>query len=145
MTDVLTEEQRRLNMSRIRARDTGPELRLRKVLSRMGIRGYRLNYKLTGKPDLVFVGKRLVVFIDGCFWHKCPMHFTQPETRTEFWMNKIDSNVRRDNMVNAKLKEAGWLVMRFWEHEIKEDPRKAAANIAEYLNKSRKRSKLLLN
>jgi DNA mismatch endonuclease, patch repair protein len=134
MVDVLTEEQRRLNMSRIRARDTGPELRLRKALARMGVRGYRLNYKLTGKPDLVFVGKRLAVFIDGCFWHKCPMHFVRPETRTEFWMNKIEGNVRRDRRVNEQLRETGWHVLRFWEHEIREDPERAVRQISEYLS-----------
>jgi DNA mismatch endonuclease (patch repair protein) len=134
MTDVLTGEQRSFNMSRIRARDTGPELRLRKALFKMDVRGYRLHYKLTGKPDLVFIGKRLAVFI--CFWHKCPVHFVRPETRTEFWMNKIEGNVARDGRVNAKLKEAGWYVMRFWEHEIRQDPQKAAANIAEYLDQA---------
>lgn len=134
MTDVLTEEQRRFNMSRIRARDTGPELQLRKALFKMGVRGYRLHYRLTGKPDLMFIRKRLAVFIDGCFWHKCPVHFVQPETRTEFWMNKIDGNVARDAKVNAQLKEAGWRVLRFWEHEIREDPEKAAQKIAEYLS-----------
>jgi DNA mismatch endonuclease (patch repair protein) len=133
MTDVLTEEQRRFNMSRIKARDTGPELRLRKALFKTGVRGYRLHYKLTGKPDLVFIGKRLAVFIDGCFWHKCPVHFIRPETRTEFWMNKIEGNVARDRRINAKLKEAGWCVLRFWEHEIREDPEKAARKIAEHL------------
>ena len=78
MTDVLTEEQRRLNMSRIRARDTGPELRLRRELFKMGVRGYRLNCRLAGKPDLVFIRKRLAVFIDGCFWHGFSTHANMP-------------------------------------------------------------------
>jgi DNA mismatch endonuclease (patch repair protein) len=134
MTDVLTEEQRSFNMSRIRARDTGPELRLRKALFKAGVRGYRLRYRLMGKPDLVFIRKRLAVFIDGCFWHKCPVHFVRPETRTGFWMNKIEGNVARDENVNAKLKEAGWRVLRFWEHEIRENPEKVALAIAECLN-----------
>jgi DNA mismatch endonuclease (patch repair protein) len=134
MTDVLTEEQRRFNMSQIRARDTGPELRLRRTLFKAGVRGYRLSYDLPGKPDLVFVRKHIAVFIDGCFWHKCPEHFVQPETRTEFWMNKINGNVARDDVVNAKLKEAGWHVLRFWEHEIHQNPENAALTIAGCLN-----------
>jgi DNA mismatch endonuclease (patch repair protein) len=77
-------------MSRIRARNTGPELQLRRTLYKTGVRGYRLSYDLLGRPDLVFVSKKIAVFIDGCFWHKCPVHFVRPETRTEFWMKKID-------------------------------------------------------
>lgn len=121
-------------MSRIKARNTGPELRLRRTLYKTGVRGYRLSYDLPGKPDLVFIRKRLAVFIDGCFWHKCPIHFVRPETRTEFWINKIDGNVRRDGAVNAKLKEAGWRVLRFWEHEIRENPEKVALAITGCLN-----------
>ena len=132
MTDVLTEEQRRLNMSRIRARDTGPELRLRRELFKMGVRGYRLNCRLAGKPDLVFIRKRLAVFIDGCFWHKCPKHCRMPSSNKE--MNKIDRNVKRDDEVNAKLKEAGWRVLRFWEHEIRENPEKVVLKIVGFLN-----------
>jgi DNA mismatch endonuclease (patch repair protein) len=134
MSDVLTAEQRRYNMSRIKGQDTIPELKLGKKLFEMGVRGYRLNCKLPGKPDLVFARKRLAVFIDGCFWHKCPVHFVQPETRTEFWINKIDSNVARDAKVNARLEETGWRVLRFWEHEIREDPQKAATKIAKCLD-----------
>ncbi len=134
MTDVLTEEQRRYNMSRIKGRDTKPELTLRRLLHKRNIRGYRLHYNLPGKPDIVFVGGRLAIFIDGCFWHKCPTHFVRPETRTEFWMNKIDGNVRRDDAVNTKMKEAGWRVMRFWEHEIRENPEKVVLAIVGCLN-----------
>jgi DNA mismatch endonuclease, patch repair protein len=137
MPDVLTEEQRRFNMSRIKGRDTGPELKLRKTLFRMGVRGYRLNCRLPGKPDLVFTKKRLAVFIDGCFWHKCPVHFVQPETRTEFWMNKINGNVRRDDAINAKLKDTGWRVLRFWEHEIRENPENVVLTISECLNQEK--------
>jgi DNA mismatch endonuclease (patch repair protein) len=140
MTDVLTKEQRRFNMSRIRARDTGPEIILRRLLFRSGVRGYRLNYDLPGKPDIVFVKKRLAVFIDGCFWHKCPVHFVKPETRTDFWMKKIDSNVTRDERVNRTLRESGWCVLRFWEHEIRKAPESAAEKIMSYLFQENKDS-----
>ena len=105
MVDVLTKEQRSYNMSRIRAKDTKPELKLRKLLFENGIRGYRIHYNLPGKPDVVFVKKRIVVFVDGCYWHKCPVCFVEPETRKEFWMKKIEGNVNRDKEINNKMNE----------------------------------------
>jgi DNA mismatch endonuclease, patch repair protein len=135
MTDVLTETQRRYNMSRIKGRNTGPELRLRRTLYRMGVRGYRLNCDLPGKPDLVFLRKKLVIFVDGCFWHKCPIHFVTPATRTEFWTKKIEGNVRRDRVVNNELASAGWHVARFWEHELRENPERVAGEIVDHLNR----------
>jgi DNA mismatch endonuclease (patch repair protein) len=122
MADVLTPDQRKLNMSRIRGKDTTPELIIRKLLYSRGIRGYRTHYNLPGKPDIVFIKKRLVVFIDGCFWHKCPIDFIEPETRKEFWKNKIDSNVVRDKTVQNLLESSGWTVLRIWEHEVKQNP-----------------------
>jgi len=116
-------------MSRIRAKNTGPEVKLRKLLFSNGIRGYRIHYKLLGKPDIVFIKKKIAIFIDGCFWHKCPEDFQEPETRKEFWMKKIQSNIDRDKKVNEKLKNDGWTVMRIWEHEIKKEPEKAVKKI----------------
>jgi DNA mismatch endonuclease (patch repair protein) len=95
----------------------------------MGIRGYRIHYNLPGKPDLVFVKKRIAVFVDGCFWHKCPSCFKEPETRNEFWMKKIQSNVERDKKVDDLLKNDGWIIIRIWEHEIKKDPENAVKKI----------------
>jgi len=118
MTDVLTKKQRSYNMSMIRAKNTQPEIRLRKILSASGLRGYRFHYKLLGKPDIVFPKKRIAIFIDGCFWHKCPRCFIKPETNKRFWKQKIDSNIKRDRLVNARLKKEGWIVLRIWEHEI---------------------------
>ena|SRR5208283_1129248 len=122
MTDVLTREQRTRNMSNIRGKNTGPELKLRKLLWSHGIRGYRIHYNLPGKPDIVFTKKKIAIFIDGCFWHKCPVCFQEPETRKEFWMKKIQSNVERDDRVNFRLKSDGWTVMRFWEHDVRKNP-----------------------
>lgn len=119
MADVLTKKQRSYNMSMIKAKDTKPELILRKLLSAHGIRGYRSHYKLTGKPDIVFPKRKIAVFIDGCFWHKCPRCFIKPETNRKFWKNKIESNVRRDRLVNSEFKKKGWKVLRIWEHELK--------------------------
>lgn len=122
MTDVLTPKQRKKNMSRIRGKNTEPEITLRKLLWSQNIRGYRIHYNLPGKPDLVFTKKKIAIFIDGCFWHKCPLDFQEPETRKEFWMKKINSNVERDERITKKLQDDGWTVLRFWEHEVRKKP-----------------------
>jgi len=134
VTDVLTKEQRSYNMSRIKGKNTKPELTVRKLLSSKGIRGYRTHYKIIGKPDIVFPSKKIVIFIDGCFWHKCPKCFVEPKTRREFWMNKINENVKRDKEVNKILKEDGWKVLRFWEHEVKTMPEKVINTIIKELS-----------
>lgn len=121
MTDVHTPEQRRYNMSQVKGKDTNPELMLRKELFGRGLRGYRLKTKLPGKPDIVFSRKKVVIFVDGCFWHKCPKCFKLPKSNVKFWRKKINGNVKRDNEVNARLNEQGYKVLRFWTHELKED------------------------
>jgi DNA mismatch endonuclease, patch repair protein len=136
MTDVLTQEQRKLNMSRIRGKNTGPEVKLRKLLSASGNRGYRIHFNLPGKPDIVFTRMKIAIFIDGCFWHRCPVCFQEPETRKEFWMKKIQSNIDRDKKVNEQLKEGGWTVMRFWEHDVRKNPDAIVKKISEMTAKS---------
>ena len=133
MADVLTKEQRTYNMSRIQGKNTGPEVKLRKLLYARGIRGYRIHYQLPGKPDIVFVKKKIAVFIDGCFWHKCPVDFHVPETRREFWMRKINSNVDRDKKINQDLAKDGWTVIRIWEHEIRKEPENVVQRICDLL------------
>jgi DNA mismatch endonuclease (patch repair protein) len=133
MTDVLTLKQRKKNMSRIRGKNTGPEIKLRKLLWSRGIRGYRIHYNLLGKPDIVFTKKKIAIFIDGCFWHKCSICFQKPETRKEFWMKKISSNVERDLKNTRQLQEEGWTVLRFWEHEIRKTPDNVVEKILQYL------------
>jgi DNA mismatch endonuclease (patch repair protein) len=116
MTDVLTPEQRRLNMSRIRGRDTKPELLLRRGLHARGLR-FRLNRRdLPGCPDLVFPRFRAAIFVHGCFWHghDCPM-FKWPETRIEFWRKKIQGNKQRDHDVQDALAKENWRVLVVWE------------------------------
>ena len=135
MTDVLTPEQRRKNMSRIRGKNTSPEMKLRKMLWESGIRGYRVHYKLPGKPDIVFTRKKVVVFVDGCFWHKCPVCFRPPETNAEFWNDKLQKNVERDLKVTKELEDLGWTVLRFWEHEVKKTPEDVVARILLALNR----------
>lgn len=136
MTDVLTPDQRKYNMSKIKGKNTSPEIIIRKLLYSKGIRGYRIHYPLTGKPDIVFIKKRLVVFIDGCYWHKCPVCFTIPQTRTEFWLEKINKNVARDNKINSQLANEGWQVLRFWEHDVRKNPEKIVETIKSQINES---------
>ena len=124
MTDNLTKEQRSKCMSRIRSTDTKVEVFFRKFIWNKNLRGYRLKSKIKGKPDLYFPVARLAVFIDGCFWHKCPKCFVRPKSRTDYWNEKISYNVSRDKKTNKLLRKERISVLRFWEHEIRENPDK---------------------
>lgn len=130
MADVLTPAQRRLNMSRIRGRDTKPELLLRRGLHGRGFR-YRLHRRdLPGRPDLAFAGRRAVVFVHGCFWHGhgCPM-CKAPATRPEFWATKIAANRARDLAAIGRLGEAGWRVLVVWECALRGPARLAESEV----------------
>ena len=108
-------------MSRIKGKNTKPELILRKYLWSNGIRGYRLNVKnLPGKPDMVFTKSKVAIFIHGCYWHGCEIcGWKAPKHNTEYWVNKIGKNKARDNVNKEKLEELGFIVLTLWEHEIK--------------------------
>ncbi len=107
-------------MSRIRgAGNKGTELRLIEVFRARGITGWRRGSKLPGRPDFVFPLLRVAVFVDGCFWHGCPRHATQPKTNAAFWRDKIATNKARDRRVNRALRGRGWSVIRIWEHELR--------------------------
>lgn len=103
-----------------RSRDTKPELAVRSAVHRRGIRfrvSIRPEPELPRTADLVLRKSRIAVFVDGCFWHGCPEHHTQPTTNSEYWSDKITRNVERDTETSAYLQQAGWTVLRFWEHE----------------------------
>jgi DNA mismatch endonuclease (patch repair protein) len=105
-------------MARIRSQDTSPELAVRSYLWTHGVR-FRLRQVVEGvRPDLVWKNKRLVIFIDGCFWHGCELHCRRPSSRSSYWTSKIDNNIKRDMLVTQTLQAAGWKVYRFWEHEV---------------------------
>ena len=116
-------------MRRVKGTNTGPEIALRRALWRAGIRAYRLNYPLPGKPDLVFPSKKLAVFVDGCFWHGCPRCYRQPENNKEYWVKKVARNMERDQRVNRELRRQGWTVIRLWEHEVRDDLEGCVARI----------------
>ncbi|MFD1211909.1 very short patch repair endonuclease [Arthrobacter sp. GCM10027362] len=125
MADVFTPEQRSANMSRIRGKDTKPELVVRRLLHARGFR-YRLHGSaagstLPGKPDLVFAGRRKVIFVNGCFWHlhDCRVGRHGPSSNVEFWEAKRARSAERDAAANAALREAGWDVLTVWECELK--------------------------
>lgn len=109
-----------LRMSRARNRDTGPELALRQLLYQNGVR-YRIQYRppfLSRRTiDIAFPRRRLAVFVDGCFWHGCPLHGTRPKSNGDWWASKLEANGHRDRDTDQVLRKAGWEVLRFWEHE----------------------------
>jgi DNA mismatch endonuclease (patch repair protein) len=107
-------------MSRVKGENTKPELRLRRALWARGLR-YRLEVRtIGGRPDLVFLGPKVAVFVDGCFWHGCPYHYVRPRTRHEFWAGKLTANIERDRRQTQALLDDGWRVVRLWEHEVDE-------------------------
>lgn len=124
MGDVHTPEIRSYNMSRIRGKDTKPEMLVRKFLFRKGLR-YKLHDKfLPGKPDLVFPKYKTIVFVHGCFWHghtDC-RYFVIPKTRTEWWIEKIRKNQNKDTENSDNLIKTGWKIIVIWECELKQDP-----------------------
>lgn len=134
MTDIVDGKRRSAMMACIGGRDTAPELAVRRIAHRMGLR-FRLHCKdLPGRPDLIFPKHRLVVFVHGCFWHRhqeCKYAYT-PKSRIEFWAKKFASNVARDARQEAALKALGWRVLVIWECETKDEvavERKLAAVI----------------
>ena len=130
VTDVLTPEQRRLVMSRIRGKDTKPEMTLRRGLHGRGLR-YRLHgADIPGKPDLVFPRYRVIVLVHGCFWHGhgCSL-FRWPKTRATFWRTKINRNMERDRSALAALKTHGWRALVVWECALRGGRRRTMPDV----------------
>jgi len=121
MTDVHDKATRSYNMSRIRSRNTKPEMLVRKFLHAQGFRYKLHDKKLTGKPDIVLPKYKTVIFIHGCFWHghKGCKYFVVPKTRTEWWLNKIDSNKANDTKATKALKKEGWKIINLWECDLR--------------------------
>lgn len=110
----------RVRMRGNKSRDTRPELVIRRALHARGLR-YRVDYQplpwLRRRADIVFTKAKVAVFVDGCFWHGCPLHHTLAATNAAFWADKVQRNRRRDNETNRILHDAGWRVIRVWEYE----------------------------
>jgi DNA mismatch endonuclease (patch repair protein) len=110
-------------MSGNKGKNTTPELLLRKALWNKGIRGYRLHWKqVPGQPDVAFVDKKVAVFVNGCYWHRCPRcHPHEPKTNSDFWKKKFEANEVRDKKKTQALQAQGWQVITIWECEIKKN------------------------
>jgi DNA mismatch endonuclease (patch repair protein) len=139
MADNLTHDRRSQNMAKIRARDTKPEMTVRRLLHALGYR-FRLHKgDLPGKPDLVFASRKKVIFIHGCFWHQhssssCKIA-RRPKSRGEYWNAKLDRNVERDGEVKKALARAGWGSMTIWECQIRKHPAAVARAAARFLDR----------
>lgn len=132
--DPLSRKERSERMTRIRSRDTQPELVLRKLVFSLGYR-YRLHDgRLPGRPDLVFPSKRCVIFMHGCFWHQhnCAT-YRQPTSRAWFWSRKLTGNVLRDTEVRKRLTREGWRSLVVWECELRSDPTRLAWRLIRFL------------
>lgn len=108
-------------MSSIRSKDTKMELAVRPVLEALGfIYHPEDGPKIPGAPDFAHLTKHVAIFLDGCFWHDCPEHYRKPATNSQFWTDKVVRNVQRDREITAKYEAMGWVVIRVWEHDLKE-------------------------
>jgi DNA mismatch endonuclease, patch repair protein len=124
-------------MSHIKAKNTSPELMLRKALQKLKLKGMKYHGKpLPGKPDIYFPKKKLAIFVNGCFWHRCiRCHPSMPKTHKSFWKTKFDRNIARDKAKTDALKRLGWKVVIAWECDIKKNPIKVANSIKKNLSK----------
>jgi DNA mismatch endonuclease (patch repair protein) len=128
VADPLTAEKRSALMSRVRSRDTAPEIELRRALWAAGVRGWRLHSrKVPGRPDVAWLGRRVAIFVDGAFWHGHPDYYWGQSGK--FWDEKIDRNRKRDERVTGELIEAGWTVLRFWDFEVEQRPEQCVAAV----------------
>ena len=121
-------------------KDTKPEIELRKLLRRAGFPGYRLQWKVPGRPDICYPGKKVAIFVNGCFWHRCPIcNLPMPKNNHEFWEAKFSRNIERDRHNIELLETDGWHVIVVWECEIKKDPEGVINRIlaTNYLDRSK--------
>lgn len=138
MADTISKERRSWNMSRIKGKNTTPELMLRSLLHKAGYRFRLHDAKLPGRPDIVLKKYKTVIFVNGCYWHRhqgCSKA-TTPKTRTTFWLDKFAATVERDKCKHAELEEMGWNVVIVWECELKANPMKILGEICRSLNAS---------
>lgn len=138
MTDTLTREKRSWNMSRIRGKDTKPEVALRSLLHGAGYRFRLHDPKLPGRPDIVLRKFQTAVFVNGCFWHRhqnCAKAYT-PASRREFWTDKFAATVERDQRKIAELRSLGWRVITVWECELQREPARVLGDVTAKLSEA---------
>ena len=117
-TNIVTSKVMKAN----KGKDTKPEQTVRKLLREMGYPGYRLNWKkVPGRPDIAYPGRKIAIFVNGCFWHRCPYcNLPLPKSHTEFWKDKFERNVERDGKKTRALEALGWTVITIWECELRD-------------------------
>ena len=137
MADVFTPAKRSEVMARVKSRgNRATEMRLIRIFRDFEIKGWRRRAKIFGSPDFIFRAARLAVFVDGCFWHGCPIHGSIPETNREFWTAKLERNGNRDRTVAEILEARGWRILRIWQHELRQ-PGDVARRVTGALSGSR--------
>lgn len=135
MADIWTKEKRSQVMSRIRSRgNRTTEMRMVALFREHGIKGWRRHQPLPGKPDFVFRDGKVVVFVDGCFWHGCPACYRAPSSSRAYWRQKVERNCRRDRQVSRMLRGRGWSVIRVRECALKKRPEQVVARIRRKLD-----------
>ncbi|MBR9677020.1 DNA mismatch endonuclease Vsr [Candidatus Woesearchaeota archaeon] len=131
MSDNLTKSQRSYCMSNIRSKWTTQESKIHNYLKGNKIK-HKMHPNITGSPDILLTKNKTVIFLHGCFWHRCPKCFKEPKTRMEYWIPKIENNVKRDKRNERNLKKEGYKVLKLWEHEIKKNLKKCVKKIEKY-------------
>jgi len=137
MADMMTPEQRRKNMQAIRSISKLESI-VSKELWNKGYRFRRNTKDLFGKPDISIKKYKIVIFIDSCFWHQCPIHGNMPKTNVEYWKPKLERNVERDKEVDEYYKLKGWTIKRIWEHDVKNNFEKTIDQICALIDKNKK-------
>ena len=133
MSDTISKEIRSKTMRAVKSKQTKLEDSVSKELWRRGLRFRRNVESLFGKPDISIKSKRIVIFIDSCFWHGCELHCRVPKSNTEYWNAKINRNIKRDIFVTSHYRELSWRILRVWEHELKDDFTKTIDRIEHFI------------
>lgn len=130
MTDIYSKQKRSQIMSLIRSQgNMATEIKLIRLMKQWKIGGWRRHQNLPGRPDFAFPKQRVLVFVDGCFWHGCPLHFRTPKSNSSTWRKRIQTNVSRDKRISRSLRSSGWRVLRIWQHDLRGDSQKIRARI----------------
>ncbi len=136
MADKVSTEVRTRTMRAVKSNDSKMEIKFRSALWRSGLRFYKNVKSLSGKPDIVFPKKKVVIFLDSCFWHGCPEHLRMPKSNLDYWQPKIERNKKRDSEINAYYSENNWQIFRIWEHELKTNFDNQVSEVARAVRRS---------
>jgi DNA mismatch endonuclease (patch repair protein) len=118
--DTFSKKKRSEIMSKVKSSgNRSTEIKMIDFFKKYGIKGWRRNSSITGKPDFIFPKAKIALFIDGCYWHGCPQHCRMPSSNQDYWKKKIARNIKRDKEVTKELRAKNWTVIRVWEHELK--------------------------